>query len=90
MFTRVHEGNGSVDCDGADMEALQHFAEAQPLVKVALMFCESLKDKQKCIFWLLMDDSTNDSVTLDNICIFQNVTLKEILIDLQRFKTTHV
>lgn len=42
VFTRVHVSNYSVNCDGADLEALQHFAQAQSFVEGAWAVSSSL------------------------------------------------
>lgn len=47
VITRAHVRKGSADCDGADMEALQHFAEAQPFIKGAWTVDSSLKGAQR-------------------------------------------
>lgn len=46
VFTRVHVCHDSVDRDTADLEALQHFAEAQSLIVGAGTVCSRLKETQ--------------------------------------------
>lgn len=42
VFTRADVSDGSVDGDGADLEAFQHFAEVQSLIEGAGAVCSSL------------------------------------------------